>query len=83
MSSYLPWRVCLFKRGMHVLVNTNFTNADGTPPEWLSATLVGVAQYGRLCRVRYDDGGQADHPRAGSTETVCAFRVQRALALPR
>lgn len=74
---FKEWRKCLLKRGAHVLVNINFDNIAGVPERWQSATLVGVSQYARLCRVRYDDTG--DHWKRGSTEVVVAARVKRAI----
>jgi hypothetical protein len=74
---YKAWRVCLLKRGAHVLVNVNYNNPHGAPERWASGTLIGVAQYGRLCRVLLDDKG--DHRWAGTTNVFIAARVKRAI----
>lgn len=70
------WRLSLLKRGTAVLVNINYANAYGIPERRAAATLVGVAQRGRLSRVRFDDIG--DHDFAGTTTVVGSFRVEHA-----
>lgn len=71
-----PWVVCLLKRGAIVQVDVNYV-ANGAPA-WMTGTLVGVAQRGRLCRVRIDDMG--DGPWAGTTNVHTAARVQAGLS---
>ncbi len=70
------WRVCLLKRGTAVQVDVNY-RGEGRP-EWMVGTLLGVAQYGRLCRVRLDDKG--DGPWAGQTNVFATCRVKPASA---
>jgi hypothetical protein len=73
---YKLWRVTLLKRGAHVLVNTNYSSRDGIPARWESGTVVGIAQRGRLCRIRIDDSGG---PWSGQTNVFPAARVKRAI----
>lgn len=71
------WRPCLLKRGAFVVVNVNYSNTEGAPPQWMSGTLLGTAQQGRVCRVRIDDTG--DERWAGETNLFSASRVKRAI----
>lgn len=67
-------RLCALKRGAVVQVDVNYRGTDR--PEWMTGTLIGTAQYARLCRVRLDDKG--DGPWAGETNVFTADRVKDA-----
>jgi hypothetical protein len=69
-------RQCLLKRGAVVQVDVNYRGTGR--PEWMVGTLLGTAQYARVCRVRLDDKG--DGPWAGQTNVFAAYRVKDARA---
>lgn len=74
------WAMSLFKRGAHVLVNVNYSNTRGLPERWATGTLVGIAQRGRLSRIRFDDTG--GHDFSGTVNVVASCRVKRAITRP-